>query len=27
VFDQFHPRLLFIITQGSIEERLKHRAR
>ena len=27
MFAQFHPYLLFIVTQGSIEERLKHRAR
>ena len=26
MFDQFHPCLLFIVTQGSIEVRLEHRA-
>ena len=26
MFDQFHACLLFIVTQGSIEVRLKHRA-
>jgi hypothetical protein len=27
MFDQFHACLLFIVTQGGLEERLKHRAR